>query len=127
MNAPAAVPAPVAAPVPAPVAAAVPAPVPAPAPQIAPIDPAARPALLRGVRVRHDAVRGAWVLLAPERVLKLDPIAAAVLAELDGVRSFGEITAALAAKYDAPEAQIAADASRLIRSLTDRIMAEVRP
>jgi drug/metabolite transporter (DMT)-like permease len=54
-------------------------------------------------------------------------IAAAVLAELDGVRSFGEITAALAAKYDAPEAQIAADASRLIRSLTDRIMAEVRP
>jgi pyrroloquinoline quinone biosynthesis protein D len=98
---------------------------PAPVPQAALIDPAARPALLRGVRVRHDDVRDAWVLLAPERVLKLDAIAAAVLAELDGKRTFGEITAALAAKYNAPEAQIAADASRLIVSLTDRIMAEV--
>lgn len=98
---------------------------PAPKPHATLIDPAARPALLRGVRVRRDEVRGVWVLLAPERVLKLDPIAAAVLAELDGKRTFGEITAALAAKYDAPEAQIAADASRLIGSLTDRIMAEV--
>ncbi len=100
---------------------------PAPAPQTALIDPALRPALLRGVRVRRDEVRGVWALLAPERVLKLDPVAAAVLSELDGERSFGEITAALAAKYDAPEAQIAADASRLILSLTDRIMAELKP
>ncbi|MFT6774328.1 MAG: pyrroloquinoline quinone biosynthesis protein D [Paracoccaceae bacterium] len=91
------------------------------------IDPAARPALMRGVRVRRDEVRGVWALLAPERVLKLDPIAAAVLAELDGERSFGEITSALAAKYDAPEAQIAADAAKLILALTDRMMAEVRP
>ena len=100
---------------------------PAHAPAATLIDPALRPALLRGVRVRRDEVRGVWALLAPERVLKLDPIAAAVLAELDGERTFGEITAALAAKYDAPEAQIAADASRLILSLTDRIMAELRP
>jgi pyrroloquinoline quinone biosynthesis protein D len=100
---------------------------PAPTPQAVLIDPALRPALLRGVRVRHDDVRGVWALLAPERVLKLDPIAAAVLAELDGIRTFGEITATLAAKYDAPEAQIAADASRLILSLADRIMVELRP
>ena len=65
------------------------------------------PFLPRGVRLHFDTVRDTWVLLAPERVLKLDAVAAAVLAELDGKRTFGEITAALAAGYNAPEAQIA--------------------
>ncbi|MGG7567145.1 pyrroloquinoline quinone biosynthesis peptide chaperone PqqD [Rhodovulum sp. DZ06] len=90
------------------------------------IDAAARPALLRGVRVHRDEVRGVWALLAPERVLKLDPIAAAVLSEIDGERTFGEVVQALADKYDAPAERIAADASRLILTLADRVMAEVR-
>jgi pyrroloquinoline-quinone synthase len=42
------------------------------------------PALPRGVRVHEDRVRGMTVLLAPERVVKLDAIGAAILAEADG-------------------------------------------
>lgn len=86
--------------------------------------PDCRPALLRGVRVHRDEVRGVWALLAPERVLKLDPIAAAILQECDGARRFDEIVAALAARYDAPADRIAGDASRLLSTLVDRVMAE---
>lgn len=100
---------------------------PASAPPAPVIPLSARPALLRGVRVHRDEVRGVWALLAPERVLKLDDIAAAILSQIDGEKTFGEVVAALAAKYQAPEDRIAADASRLIQTLCERVMAEVRP
>ncbi|MGM0583306.1 MAG: pyrroloquinoline quinone biosynthesis peptide chaperone PqqD [Pseudomonadota bacterium] len=87
---------------------------------------AARPALLRGVRTRYDSVRGNWVLLAPERALKLDPVAAAILAETDGARSFAEIVDALAAKFDAPRERIAHDARAFLEKLIERRMAEAR-
>lgn len=87
----------------------------------------ARPALLRGVRTQFDPVRGIWVLLAPERVLKLDAVGAAILAETDGQRRFGEIVAILAARFDAPAERIAADAGAFLRSLIERRMAEVAP
>lgn len=91
------------------------------------LSPEGRPSLLRGVRTKHDTVRGIWVLLAPERALKLDAIGAAVLAEVDGERSFGAITAALAEKYNAPAEQIAKDAGAFLRSLVERRMLEIRP
>lgn len=90
------------------------------------IAPESRPALLRGVRVKHDKVRDGWVLLAPERAVKLDPIGAAILAEVDGERSFAEIVAALAEKYQAPPERIATDASAFLLSLAERRMAEIR-
>lgn len=82
--------------------------------------------LPRGVRLHEDAVRDQRVLLAPERALKLDPIGEAILAELDGVRSFGEIVAALAARYDAPPEQISHDARVFLSGLMARRMVEVR-
>lgn len=88
---------------------------------------AARPVLLSGVRPKYDAVRGTWVLLAPERMLKLDAIGHAILSEVDGETPFGEIVARLAAKYDAPPEQIAGDARSYLVSLIDRRMAEARP
>jgi pyrroloquinoline quinone biosynthesis protein D len=87
---------------------------------------AARPALLRGVRTKYDSVRGSWVLLAPERALKLDPVGAAILAETDGERRFGEIVDALAAKFEAPRERIATDARAFLVSLIERRMAEAR-
>jgi pyrroloquinoline quinone biosynthesis protein D len=87
----------------------------------------ARPALLRGVRTKFDTVRNIWVLLAPERALKLDQIGAAILAEVDGERSFAEITTTLAKKYNAPADQIAKDARAFLVSLIERRMAEARP
>jgi pyrroloquinoline quinone biosynthesis protein D len=86
----------------------------------------ARPVLLRGVRTKFDTVRNIWVLLAPERTLKLDQIGAAILAEVDGERTFSEITIVLAEKYNAPADQIARDARTFLVSLIERRMAEVR-
>ncbi|MDW4498652.1 pyrroloquinoline quinone biosynthesis peptide chaperone PqqD [Sulfitobacter sp. D35] len=83
------------------------------------------PVIPRGVRLHHDRVRDQWVLLAPERAVALDPVGHAILAEIDGSRSFGAITESLAAKYDAPVDQIAADAGGFLRSLMDRRILEV--
>ena len=86
------------------------------------------PFLPRGVRLharpgaRHDRC-----CLAPERALKLDATGAAVLAEIDGRASFGEIVARLAARYAAPPEQIAADAGRFLAGLIERRMLELRP
>ncbi len=87
----------------------------------------ARPVLLRGVRTHWDAVRGTWILLAPERALALDEIGAAILAETDGETRFSEIVARLAAKYNAPPEQIATDARRFLTALIERRMVEARP
>ena len=82
------------------------------------------PRLLRGVRVKDDPVRKMRVLLAPERVLKLDQIGDAILAETDGTRTFGQIVERLAAKFNAPPEQIAADAGQFLQALIDKRMAE---
>lgn len=87
-------------------------------------DETAVPRLLSGVRTKYDAVRGNWVLLAPERAIKLDQIGAAILAETDGVRSLGAILDVLAEKYNAPRGQIAGDVVTFLTSLRDRRMLE---
>ena len=84
------------------------------------------PALPRGVRLHFDKVRETWVLLAPERAVTLDAIGHAILSEIDGARSFGEITAGLAAKYNAPEAQIIEDSSGFLQALQNRRFLDVR-
>lgn len=91
------------------------------------MDPAAIPALPRGLRIHFDKVRDTWVLLAPERTVTLDPIAHAVLSEVDGKRSFGEITARLAEKYAAPADEIAADSAGFLGALRDRLFLDLRP
>ena len=83
------------------------------------------PRLLSGVRTKFDKVRGNWVLLAPERAIKLDEIGAAILAETDGKRDLGGILDALAAKYNAPREQIAGDVVKFLGSLRERRMLEV--
>lgn len=91
------------------------------------IPDAARPALLSGVRTHWDKVRGRWFLLAPERAIALDEIGVAILSEVDGERSFAEIVARLAARYNAPAEHIAGDARRFLAALIERRMAEARP
>ena len=88
------------------------------------LDDAAVPKLLRGVRLHWDRVRGTWVLLAPERVLKLDAVGRAVLEKVDGARSFGVIVDELAETYAAPRDLIAEDAGRFLGVLIERRMAE---
>ena len=83
------------------------------------------PFLPRGVRTKFDTVRSTHMLLAPERAVRLDLIAAAILAETDGKRTFAEIVSVLAEKYAAPAAQIAVDARKFLVDLMDKRMLEI--
>ncbi|OYD81744.1 PqqD family peptide modification chaperone [Azospirillum brasilense] len=72
--------------------------------------------LAPGVMLRQDRVRGHWQLLGPERVLILDEVALevvrAVITQPPGAQSpvtVGAAIAALAAQFDAPREEIAAD------------------
>ena len=66
-------------------------------------DPTWRPALPRGVVVRHDRVRGAELLLMPERAVLLSPEGGRIMRLCDGGRTVGDIIGVLAAAYpDAP-------------------------
>jgi len=85
-----------------------------------------RPLLPRGVRLHYDRVRGNWVLLAPERAVKLDQVGHAILSEVDGERSLAEIVAELVRKFQAPQEQIAKDTRGFLSALMDRRMLETR-
>jgi len=81
------------------------------------------PSLPRGTRLHHDTVRGAMVLLAPEKALILDEIGAAILGAVDGSARLSTIVARLAARYDAPLAEVAGDCAEFLRGLAaDRVI-----
>ena len=82
----------------------------------------ARPRLLRGVRLKRDVVRGGYVLLAPERVVRADPIAVAVLERCDGVRSMAEIVDDLCAVYKGERERIEKDVRTLLAGLVAKRM-----
>lgn len=90
-----------------------------------PLTEASRPFLPRGVRLHQDRVRGNWVLLAPERALKLDPIGQAILAEVDGKRSLAEIAALLSERYGAPLEQVGKDTTAFLAALMERRMLDL--
>jgi len=90
-----------------------------------PLSQSDRPRLPSGVRTRFDEARGTWLLLAPERTLKLDEIGAAILGEIDGERTLAEIIDALAARYAASRDEIAADVEGFLTALIERRMVEV--
>ncbi|MFQ8432453.1 pyrroloquinoline quinone biosynthesis peptide chaperone PqqD [Amaricoccus sp. W119] len=91
------------------------------------LSPEAVPFLPRGVRLHFDKVRGAWVLLAPERALRLDAIGHAILSRVDGARSLDAIARDLAATFDAPLDRILADSAGYLSQLLDRRILELRP
>lgn len=91
------------------------------------MEPTDIPVLPRGVRLHYDKVRDIWVLLAPERAIMLDMVGHAILAEVDGTRSFGTIAATLAARYDAPARQVAEDSGGFLNALRARRFLEIAP
>ena len=78
---------------------------------------AAVPRFGAGMKFRHDAVRGAWVILGPERLFMPDAHAVEVLKLIDGTRSVGEIAETLARSFDAPAPVIEADLWPMLREL----------
>ncbi len=84
------------------------------------VDADTTPVLPRHIKLRHDAGRGVWVLLAPERVFTPDPIAVEVLKLCDGNRTVTEIAAHLATGFQAPEETIRADVISMLQDLADK-------
>ncbi|WP_106419301.1 pyrroloquinoline quinone biosynthesis peptide chaperone PqqD [Salinicola tamaricis] len=81
--------------------------------------------LPRGVRLREDRARGGWVLLAPERVFQLDPVAREVLSRVDGERDIGAIVDDLAAAFAAPRERILGDVRAMLADLILKQVLEV--
>ncbi|SDG78114.1 pyrroloquinoline quinone biosynthesis protein D [Lentzea fradiae] len=80
------------------------------------------PRLRRGVKCTYDQVRSAHVVLFPEGVLVLNETAASVVSLCDGVRSVGDIAAALSAEYDGVEPD---DVAALVARLAERRVVDV--
>ena len=78
------------------------------------------PRLARHVKLRHDATRNQWVMLAPERILTPSETAVAVLQLCDGAARIDAIAEKLAAEYEAPAAEILADILPVLQDLADK-------
>lgn len=85
----------------------------------------AKPRLPRGVRIKHDEARGEWLLLAPERVIKPDPIALAVLQRCTGEATYAQIIDDLAKAYAAPRDRIEIDVRKLLGTLITKRMVDI--
>jgi pyrroloquinoline quinone biosynthesis protein D len=81
---------------------------------------ASKPALARHAKMRHDAVRDRWTILAPERVFTPDAIAVAVLQLCNGQRTVAQIARELAQTYNAPENRILNDITMMLQDLADK-------
>ncbi|MCJ7597801.1 MAG: pyrroloquinoline quinone biosynthesis peptide chaperone PqqD, partial [Methyloceanibacter sp.] len=79
------------------------------------VDRQTQPYLPSYLKLRHDAGRDRWVLLAPERILSPDQTAVAVLQLCDGKRTVEEIAALLAKEYSAPVEVIKTDVLDLLQ------------
>ena len=80
----------------------------------------ASPAFSRGVRLRFDQTRNAWIVLGPERLFVPDEHAVEVLRRVDGARTFAAIVDDLAAHFDAPRQEIADDVTAMLTDLADK-------
>jgi pyrroloquinoline quinone biosynthesis protein D len=81
-----------------------------------------RPHLLRGVKLKNDEARKAWILLAPERYLRLNAISVDILQRCDGEKPLSQIVDDLASKYGADRATIDRDVRTLLDGLLEKRM-----
>ena len=84
------------------------------------VDRQTKPHMPSYLKLRHDAGRERWVLLAPERILTPDQTAVAVLQLCDGQRTVEDIAAKLAEEYSAPVDVITNDVVDLLQGLADK-------
>jgi pyrroloquinoline quinone biosynthesis protein D len=89
------------------------------------VSPEAKPKLPRGVRLTHNEAQGGWVLLAPERVFKADPIAAEIVKRCTGEATVDAIVDDLARTFNAPRERIMTDVSAMLSGLIDKRLMEI--
>ncbi len=84
-----------------------------------------KPRLPRGMHLKHDDTRGEWLLMAPERVLKINAIAMEILKRCDGVATLGEIIDDLTAQFKAERTRIDTDVRLLLGDLAAKRMVDL--
>jgi pyrroloquinoline quinone biosynthesis protein D len=84
------------------------------------ITAASQPGLPPHIKLRHDAGRGRWHVLAPERVFEPDPIAVEILKRCDGVMTVAAIAEVMAKEYNAPLDDIQTDIIYMLQELADK-------
>jgi pyrroloquinoline quinone biosynthesis protein D len=82
------------------------------------------PRLLRGVRLRHDQVRGRWVLLAPERIFEIDDTGVEILKRCDG-RAMDELLGDLAHAFSAEPSAIRGDVEQFLAGFVEKRVLEL--
>jgi len=87
--------------------------------------PDAKPRLPRGVRLVHNEAQGGWVLLAPERVFKTNPITVEILKRCTGEATLADIVDDLAKTFNAPRERIDNDVTTLLRGLAEKKLLEL--
>lgn len=83
------------------------------------------PRLPRGVRLKYDETRAEWLLLAPERVIKADAIAAEILKRCDGTATLNAIIDDLARQFSADRARVETDVKALLAELAAKRMLDL--
>ncbi len=77
------------------------------------------------MRLTHSEAQGGLVLLAPERVIKADAVAAEILKRCTGEATFTQIVDDLVASFKAPRERIEADVTAMMRQLADKKLLEL--
>lgn len=75
--------------------------------------------------MRFEERRGEWMLLAPERIFKLDGVAVEILKRCDGRASLDAIINDLAQQFEADRAEVAGDVRELLSGLAAKGMLEL--
>jgi pyrroloquinoline quinone biosynthesis protein D len=78
------------------------------------------PRLSPGVYLRWDGNRSSWILLAPERVVIANDVAAEVLRRVDGKASEEEIVDQICASFEAARAEVMEDVRQLLDDLASK-------
>ena len=78
------------------------------------------PKFPKHVRFRFNKPRKEWVILAPERLVKMDPIAVEILQLVDGEKTVKIIASELSKKFNAPIETILADVIEMLQDLSDK-------
>lgn len=79
-----------------------------------------KPKFPKHVKLKYNKPRDEWVILAPERLVKLDDIAVEILKLVDGITSVEEISRLLAEKFAAPQEVILKDVTNLLQTLAEK-------
>jgi len=85
----------------------------------------ARPRLPRGVRLRHDETRGEWLLLAPERVMKLNAIAVEILKRCTGETTLHAMIDDLTVAFSADRTRVEADVVKMLGDLVQKRLVDL--